>query len=150
MLQPGQKAPLFTLPDQDDKEFSLASQAGKKVVLYFYPKDNTSGCTKEAQQFQQLSQQFNDKNAVIVGISKDSVQSHRNFADKYRLQFTLLADTDKTVIEMYGVWQEKKLYGKPFMGVVRTTYVIDENGYITNVYEKVKADGHAEQVLCQL
>lgn len=149
MLELGQKAPLFTLPDQDGNTFSLQDHLDKKIVLYFYPKDNTSGCTKEAQQFNELKEKFDDKDTMIVGISKDSVASHRRFADKFNLNFTLLADVERQAIEQYGVWQEKKLYGKPYMGVVRTTFVIDK-GVIVNIYNNVKVEGHAQEVLCQL
>ena len=150
MLEPGSKAPAFTLPDQDGKPVSLGDFPGKKIILYFYPKDNTPGCTRQAQAFAALQDQFAAKNAVIVGVSKDSVASHRKFADKYSLPFTLLSDPDRQAIEAYGVWQEKKNYGKVTMGVVRSTYVIDEQGTIVKVQAKVKPDTNAAELLAWL
>lgn len=138
MLDIGTKAPDFTLPDQNGKEHSLSEYRGQKVVLYFYPRDNTAGCTKQACGYAELYPQFKEKGAVVIGISKDSVASHKKFEEKYGLPFTLLSDTERKVIEAYGVWQEKKSYGKVSMGVVRTTYLIDENGIIIRAQEKVK------------
>ncbi|MBR2746493.1 MAG: thioredoxin-dependent thiol peroxidase [Erysipelotrichaceae bacterium] len=139
MLETGTKAPDFTLPDQDGVLHSLSDYLGKKVVLYFYPKDNTSGCTKQACNFMELMPHFSENNAVVLGVSKDSVASHKKFQEKFNLNFTLLADTEKEVIKLYDVWQEKNMYGKITMGVVRTTYLIDENGIITKAFGKVKA-----------
>lgn len=138
MLDIGTKAPDFTLPDQNGTEHSLSDYRGQKVVLYFYPRDNTAGCTKQACGYAELYPQFKEKGAVVIGISKDGVASHKKFEEKYGLPFTLLSDTERKVIEAYGVWQEKKNYGKVSMGVVRTTYLIDENGIIIRAQEKVK------------
>ena len=138
MLDIGTKAPDFTLPDQNGAEHSLSDYRGQKVVLYFYPRDNTAGCTKQACGYAELYPQFKEKGAVVIGISKDSVASHKKFEEKYGLPFTLLSDTERKVIDAYGVWQEKKNYGKVSMGVVRTTYLIDENGIIIRAQEKVK------------
>ena len=150
MLNVGDIAPDFSLPDQDGKERRLSDFRGKKVVLYFYPKDNTSGCTTEAVGFRDIAEKFTDNNAVVIGVSKDSVRSHRNFADKYSLPFILLADEERKVIDLYGVFKEKKMYGKTVMGVKRTTFVIDEYGVIERIYAEVKAAGHAEEVYCSL
>ena len=150
MLEIGSKAPEFTLPDQDGKSVSLRDLLGRKVILYFYPRDNTPGCTRQAQAFAALNAEFLAKNAVVVGISKDSVASHRKFADKYELPFTLLSDPERQAIEAYGVWQEKKNYGKVSMGVVRSTYVIDEKGFIERVMPKVKPDTNAADLLAWL
>ena len=147
MLEPGTKAPDFTLPDQDGTEHSLAQHRGRKVILYFYPKDSTPGCTKQACSYSERLPQFSEAGAVVLGISKDSVASHRKFADKYGLAFTLLADPERKVIEAYDVWKEKKNYGKVSMGVVRTTYLIDEKGVIVRANDKVKADDDAEAML---
>ncbi len=147
MLEVGTKAPDFTLPDQDGKEHSLSDYLGKKVILYFYPKDNTSGCTKQACGFSELRPQFTERNAVILGVSKDSIASHKKFQQNYGLNFTLLSDTDRKVIELYDVWKEKKNYGKVSMGVVRTTYLIDENGMIVKGMDKVKAAENPLQML---
>ena len=138
MLKQGDIAPGFTLPDKDGNAVSLSGFRGKKVVLYFYPKDNTPGCTRQACAFAAKNSQFIDKNAVVIGISKDSAALHGNFAAKYNLPFVLLSDPDLTAICAYGVWQEKKLYGKTSMGVVRTTFIIDENGIISHIMAKVK------------
>lgn len=138
MIDIGTKAPDFTLPDQNGTEHSLSEYRGQKVVLYFYPRDNTAGCTKQACGYAELYPQFKEKGAVVIGISKDGVASHKKFEEKYGLPFTLLSDTERKVIEAYGVWQEKKNYGKVSMGVVRTTYLIDENGIIIRAQEKVK------------
>ena len=150
MLQIGMKAPDFTLPDKDGNPVTLSSFRGKKVVLYFYPKDNTPGCTRQACAFAARYEAFRSANIEVIGISKDSVASHVKFAEKYNLPFHLLADPDRVVIESYGVWQEKKMAGKVGMGVVRTTYVIDENGIITAVMPKVKPDTNADEVLAAL
>ena len=150
MLNVGDTAPDFSLPDQDGKERRLSDFRGKKTVLYFYPKDNTSGCTTEAVGFRDIAEKFADNNAVVIGVSKDSVRSHRNFADKYSLPFILLADEERKVIDLYGVFKEKKMYGKTVMGVKRTTFVIDEHGVIERIYAEVKAAGHAEEVFCSL
>ena len=150
MLEIGTKAPEFTLNDKDGNAVSLADFKGKKVVLYFYPKDNTPGCTKQACAFAANFEKFKEIDAVIIGISKDSVASHLKFAQKYDLPFILLADTDLVAIKAYDVWQEKKLYGKTSMGVVRTTYIIDENGCIEKVMPKVKPDTNAAEILAYL
>ncbi|HIW03843.1 MAG TPA: thioredoxin-dependent thiol peroxidase [Firmicutes bacterium] len=150
MLEKGMKAPAFTLPDSDGKSVSLSDFAGKTVVLYFYPKDNTPGCTRQACAFKAKNDEFKDKNAVIIGVSKDSSASHARFAEKYGLPFILLSDENLDVIKAYGVWQEKKLYGKVSYGVVRTTFVIDGDGVITAVMPKVKPDTNAEEVLAML
>jgi len=150
MLETGTKAPDFILPDQDGNSVTLSSFKGKKIVLYFYPKDNTPGCTKQACNFGELFPQFREKDAVILGVSKDSVSSHKKFQEKYRLPFTLLADTELTVIQAYDVWKEKNMYGKKTMGVVRTTYLIDEKGIIVKAFGKVKAAENPKQMLDEL
>ena len=147
MLEVGMKAPEFTLQDQDGREVSLADFLGKKVVLYFYPKDSTPGCTRQACAFAGSLSEIKAQGAVVLGVSKDSVASHRKFADKYGLPFTLLSDPQLEAIQAYGVWQEKKLYGKVSMGVVRTTFVIDEAGVVAAVMPKVKPDTNAAEVL---
>ena len=147
MLKVGTIAPEFTLPDQDGKLHSLSEYRGQKVILYFYPKDNTAGCTKQACNFSELKPQFKEKGAVILGVSKDSVASHKKFQEKYGLAFTLLSDVDRTVIEGYDIWKEKKNYGKVSMGVVRTTYLIDENGVIIKAFDNVKAADNPGQML---
>lgn len=147
MLEIGTKAPDFTLPDQNGEMRSLADYRGQKVILYFYPKDMTAGCTKQACGFGELYPQFREKNAVVIGISKDSAASHKKFEEKYGLPFTLLADPEKEVIQAYDVWKEKKNYGKVYMGVVRTTYLIDENGIIIKAMDKVKAAENPRQML---
>ena len=147
MLQPGTKAPDFTLKDQNGNDVRLSDFAGKKVILYFYPKDNTSGCTKQACAFAQHDEALRGLNAVVIGVSKDSVKSHLGFAAKYNLPFTLLSDPELQAIQAYSVWQEKKMCGKVSMGVVRTTYLIDEQGMILRVMEKVKPDTNAEEIL---
>lgn len=150
MLEVGMKAPEFTLADKNGDIVSLSDFLGKKVVLYFYPKDNTPGCTRQACAFAVKNSEIESKNAVVIGISKDSVKSHLNFATKYNLPFILLADTELSAIKAYGVWQEKKLYGKVSMGVVRSTYLIDENGYVEAVMPKVKPDTNADEILALL
>lgn len=147
MLQVGMQAPAFMLADKDGKMVSLSDFFGKKVVLYFYPKDNTPGCTRQACAFASAYSEFEKKNAVVIGISKDSVSSHEKFAGKYNLPFILLSDPELQSIQAYGVWQEKKLYGKTSMGVVRTTFIIDEQGKIIKVMPKVKPDTNAAEVL---
>ena len=150
MLEVGTKAPDFSLPDQNGNVHTLSEYAGKKVILYFYPKDNTAGCTKQACGFSELYPQFMEKNVVVLGVSKDSVASHKKFEEKYDLSFTLLADPELTAIQAYDVWQEKKNYGKVSMGVVRTTYLIDENGIIVKAFGKVKAADNPTQMLGEL
>lgn len=150
MLEIGTKAPDFTLPDQNGNMHSLSEYRGKKVILYFYPKDNTPGCTKQACGFAGRYPQFTEKGAVVLGISKDSVASHKKFEEKYGLPFTLLADPELVAIQAYDVWQEKKNYGKTYMGVVRSTYLIDENGKIVKAFDKVKAADNPEQMLGEL
>ncbi|MBQ2213365.1 MAG: peroxiredoxin [Erysipelotrichaceae bacterium] len=147
MLETGILAPDFTLLDQDGKPHSLSDYRGQKVVLYFYPKDSTSGCTKQACNFTELLPHFREKNAVVLGVSKDSVASHKKFQEKYNLGFTLLSDPEKEVIQLYDVWKEKNMYGKVTMGVVRTTYLIDENGIITRALGKVNAAGNPAEML---
>jgi len=147
MLKEGTKAPEFTLSDQNGNEVRLADFAGRKVVLYFYPKDNTPGCTRQACAFAGAFSRFKDIDAVVIGVSKDSVSSHARFAAKYELPFVLLADPQLQAIQAYDVWQEKKLYGKVSMGVVRSTYIIDENGVIEKVMPKVKPDTNAQEIL---
>lgn len=150
MLEVGTKAPEFSLPDQNGNIHTLSEFAGKKVILYFYPRDNTSGCTKQACGFSELYPQFQEKNAVVIGISKDSVASHKKFEEKFSLGFTLLSDPKLTAIQAYDVWQEKKTCGKVSMGVVRTTYLIDENGMIEKAFGKVKAADNPAQMLEQI
>ena len=150
MLEVGMKAPNFTLPDKNGSMVSLSDFLGEKVVLYFYPKDNTPGCTRQACAFALKNKEIESKNAVVIGISKDSVNSHLNFATKHNLPFVLLSDSDLSAIQAYGVWQEKKLYGKVSMGVVRTTFLIDEQGNIQAVMPKVKPDTNADEILTLL
>ena len=147
MLETGIKAPEFTLPDQNGEMHSLTDYRGKKVILYFYPKDNTPGCTKQACGYSERSQQFEEKEIVVIGISKDSVASHKRFEEKQGLTFTILSDTELEAIKAYDVWKEKKNYGKVSMGVVRTTYVIDEEGMIVYANDKVKAANDPEKML---
>ena len=150
MLEVGTKAPDFTLPDQDGNMHFLSEYRGKKVILYFYPKDNTAGCTKQACGFAERYPQFTEKGAVVLGVSKDSVASHKKFEEKYGLPFTILSDPELVAIQAYDVWQEKKNYDKTYMGVVRTTYLIDENGKIVKAFDKVKAADNPEQMLGEL
>ncbi|MGN8913381.1 thioredoxin-dependent thiol peroxidase [Anaerofustis butyriciformans] len=150
MLEQGIKAPDFTLNDKDGKEVSLSDFLGKKVVLYFYPRDNTPGCTKQACGFRDNYDKYKDNDIVVIGISKDSEKSHSNFINKHDLPFILLSDPELKVIQSYDVWKEKNMYGKKSMGVVRTTYIIDEQGNIEKVYGKVKAATNAEDVLMDL
>ena len=150
MLQIGMQAPDFTLSDKDGNPVSLSSFRGKRVVLYFYPKDNTPGCTRQACAFAARYEAFKTADVEVIGISKDSVASHVKFAEKYGLPFILLADPDRVAIEAFGVWQEKKMAGKVGMGVVRTTFIINENGIITAIMPKVKPDTNADDVLAAL
>lgn len=150
MLEVGTKAPAFCLPDQNGEMHSLEEYRGRKVILYFYPKDNTPGCTKQACNFGELYPQFQEKGAVVIGVSKDSVASHKKFEEKYGLPFTLLSDPELSCIQAYGVWQEKKNYGKVSMGVVRTTYLIDEEGVIVKAFGKVKAEENPARMLEEL
>ena len=147
MLKEGTKAPAFALPDKDGNIVKLEDFAGKKLVLYFYPKDNTPGCTRQACAFASLYDGFKDKDVAVVGVSKDSTASHQKFAEKYGLPFVLLSDPELEAIKAYDVWQEKKLYGKVSFGVVRTTYIIDENGMIEKTMPKVKPDTNAIDIL---
>lgn len=150
MLDTGIKAPDFTLLDQNGEMHSLSDYAGKKVILYFYPKDSTPGCTRQACGFSELRPQFEEKGAVILGVSRDSVASHKRFEEKQGLSFTLLSDPELKVIQAYDVWKEKKNYGKVSMGVVRTTYLIDEKGMIVKAFDKVKAAENPAQMLEEL
>lgn len=147
MLEIGTKAPDFSLPDQNGDIYTLSQYKGQKVILYFYPRDNTAGCTKQACGFTQLRPQFEEKGAVVIGISKDTVASHKRFEEKQNLNITILSDPELTAIQAYDVWKEKKLYGKVSMGVVRTTYLIDEEGVIINAIGKVKAADNPQQML---
>ena len=150
MLEVGTKAPAIALPDQNGEIHTLEQYRGKKVILYFYPKDNTPGCTKQACGFAERYPQFTEKGAVVIGISKDTVASHKKFEEKYALPFTILSDPELTAIKAYDVWKEKKNYGKVSMGVVRTTYLIDENGIIIRANDKVKAADDPEKMLGEL
>lgn len=149
-LKAGQKAPAFSLPNQDGNVVSLSQFKGKKVVLYFYPKDDTPGCTKESCAFRDGMDEIRESGAVVLGVSGDSVDSHKKFAKKFNLNFPLLSDERKTVLRAYGVWKEKSLYGRKFMGIERTTFIIDEQGTIDDIFQKVKVDGHLEEVLGEL
>ncbi len=150
MLETGIKAPDFTLPDQNGELRSLKDYQGKKVVLYFYPKDMTSGCSKQACRFAELYPQFKEKDAVILGVSKDSVASHKKFEEKFGLPFTILSDKDQEVIKAYDVLKEKTLYGKKYLGVVRSTYLIDEEGMIAKAFSNVKAQENPDQMLNEI
>ena len=150
MLKIGDKAPQFTLKDTNGSDVSLSNFLGKKVVLYFYPKDNTPGCTRQACAFAGLYQEFQKRNVEVIGISKDSVASRIKFAEKYSLPFVVLSDPERRAIEPYGVWQEKKMCGKVGMGVVRTTFIIDEEGNIEKILPKVKPDTNAAEILAEL
>ena len=156
LIEEGRVAPAFTLPDQDGRKHALKSYRGRPVVLYFYPKDDTSGCTKEACAFRDLLPEFESADAAVLGVSPDSVASHRKFADRHGLPFTLLADEPKgeeappAVCEKYGVWQRKSMYGRTYMGVVRTTYLIDAAGKVVRRWDKVRVPGHADAVLAAL
>lgn len=146
-LKVGDNAPSFKLKNQDGEPISLSDLKGKPIVLYFYPKDDTSGCTKEACNFRDEFPKFGKMRAEIVGVSADSVESHKKFAEKYKLPFNLLSDEKKEVIEKYGVWQEKSMYGKKYMGIVRTTFIIDASGKISKIFPKVKVDEHNKEVM---
>jgi peroxiredoxin Q/BCP len=150
MLKTGDKAPNFTLKDKNGNDVSLSDFSGKKTVLYFYPKDNTPGCTRQACAFAGLYSEFQKKGVEVIGISRDSVASHVKFAEKYDLPFVLLSDPELTAINAYGVWQEKKLYGKVSFGIVRTTFIIDESGNIEKIMPKVKPDINASEILAEL
>ena len=150
MIEIGAKAPDFTLQDTNGNAVSLSDFKGRKVVLYFYPKDNTPGCTRQACAFAAAYDAFRSKDIVVIGISRDSVASHVKFAEKYALPFTLLSDPDRVAIEAYGVWQEKKMCGKVSMGVVRTTFIIDEDGNISHIMPRVKPDTNAADILAML
>jgi peroxiredoxin Q/BCP len=147
MLEEGKKAPAFTLPDSDGNKVSLKDYISNNVVLYFYPKDNTSGCTAEACDFRDAFPNFDKVNAVVFGVSPDSVKSHIKFRDKFELPFQLLSDPNKKVVEKYGVWKEKSMYGRKYMGVERTTFIIDKNGKISKIFHKVKVKNHVDDVL---
>jgi peroxiredoxin Q/BCP len=147
MLEAGDKAPEFKAASDTGKTVSLKDLRGKKIILYFYPKDNTPGCTQEACDFRDSLARFDEKNVVVLGISPDSVESHRKFKAKFELPFPLLADEDHKIAEAYGAWGEKSLYGRKFMGIIRSTFVIDEKGRISAVYGKVKVTGHVDQLL---
>lgn len=150
MLAVGTKAPDFSLPNSNGDLVTLSSFLGKKVVIYFYSKDNTSGCTKQALGFKENYEKYISNGFIVIGISKDSVISHKKFIDKYDLPFILLSDTEQNVLKLYEVWGEKKMYGKSYFGVNRTTYVIDEQGFVINVYKKVNPEKNAEEILCKL
>jgi peroxiredoxin Q/BCP len=147
MPSEGTKAPHFELPDTNGKMVKLPDFKGKKIVLYFYPKDDTSGCTKEACEFRDTKSQFTKKGAIVLGVSKDDASSHQKFTAKYNLNFLLLSDPETKMIQKYGAWGEKNLYGKKYMGIFRSTFVIDEDGVIMKVFPKVSPEGHAEEVL---
>jgi len=147
LLEVGDKAPAFKTTNQDGEPVSLGDFKGKKVVLYFYPKDDTPGCTKEACSFRDGWSKFRKRGVAVLGVSVDDAKSHRKFIDKFSLPFPLLADTDKTIVKAYGVWGEKSMYGRKYMGTLRVTYLIDEKGKIAAVWPKVKPDGHAEEIL---
>ncbi len=147
MLKPGHKAPDFTLVNDEGNKVSLKDLKGKKVILYFYPKDDTSGCTAEACSFRDNIKIIEKKNAVVIGVSKDNTKSHQKFKKKYDLPFTLLSDESLDMIKAYDVWKEKSMYGKKYMGIERTTYIIDEKGKIQDIFNKVKVDGHTKEVL---
>jgi peroxiredoxin Q/BCP len=150
MLEPGKRAPAFSLEASDGKKVALKDFKGKRVVLYFYPKDSTPGCTLEAQDFQRALPQLKKRNAVVLGVSRDSIASHCKFRDKYDLSFLLLSDPDNAAIEAYGAWGEKNLYGKKSIGIIRTTVVIDEDGKVKKVFPKVKVKDHVDAVLAAL
>jgi thioredoxin-dependent peroxiredoxin len=150
VIEPGDEAPDFELPDQDGRPVRLEDFRGQRVVLYFYPKADTPGCTKEACDFRDTSQKFTKANTVIVGVSPDASKAQARFKDKFDLPFTLLADTDHDVAEAYGVWKEKSMYGKKYMGIERTTFIIGPEGKIKKIFPKVKVEGHAEEVLASI
>ncbi|NLN51423.1 MAG: thioredoxin-dependent thiol peroxidase [Clostridiaceae bacterium] len=150
MLEVGTRAPDFELPDQNGDIHTLKQYRGKKVILYFYPKDNTPGCTKQACNFGELYPQFKEKDAVVIGVSKDSVASHKKFEEKYGLPFPLLADTERKVIQAYDVWKEKTVFGKTSLGIIRTTYLIDEEGTIEKAFSNVKAADNPAEMLAEI
>lgn len=150
MVNEGEKVPDFTLQADDGRKVSLSDYQGRKVVLYFYPKDGTSGCTTEAIEFRDMIKEFDKENVVILGVSKDSIQSHQEFKKKHNLPFTLLSDPEGKVLDLYGVWKKKSLYGRTFMGTERTTFLIDEDGIIKKIHRKVKVEGHAQACLLDL
>jgi thioredoxin-dependent peroxiredoxin len=147
MVTEGKKAPAFTLPDQKGKSVSLKDYRGKKLILYFYPRDNTPGCTVEACSFRDNLGRINEKKAHVVGISTDSVQSHQKFIGRFDLPFTLLSDESKEVVKLYGVWKEKNMYGIKFKGIERSTFIINEKGVVTHIFRKVKVKGHVDELL---
>ena len=147
MLKIGDKAPDFTLKNENDRAISLKDFTGKKIVLYFYPKDDTPGCTAEACSFRDSIKTFEKKNSVIIGISKDSIKSHKNFSVKYKLPFTLLSDDTLEVLKKYEVWKEKSMYGRKYLGIERTTFIIDEKGRIKKIFNKVKVNRHIEEII---
>jgi len=150
LVNEGEGAPDFTLLADDGRKVSLKDYRGKKVVLYFYPKDGTPGCTREAIEFRDIAEEFEKEGAIILGVSKDSIKSHQKFKQKHELPFTLLSDPEGKVLDLYGVWKKKSLYGRTFMGSERTTFLIDEKGIVKKVYRKVKAKGHAQVCLLDL
>jgi peroxiredoxin Q/BCP len=150
LVNEGEEAPDFTLLADDGRKVSLKDYRGKKVVLYFYPKDGTPGCTREAIEFRDITKEFEKEGAVILGVSKDSIKSHQKFKQKHELPFTLLSDPEGKALDLYGVWKKKSLYGRTFMGTERTTFLIDEKGIVKKVYRKVKAKGHAQVCLLDL
>jgi len=150
LVNEGEEAPDFTLLGDDGRKVSLKDYRGKKVVLYFYPKDGTPGCTREAIEFRDIAEEFEKEGAIILGVSKDSIKSHQKFKQKHELPFTLLSDPEGKVLDLYGIWKKKSLYGRTFMGTERTTFLIDEKGIVKKVYRKVKAKGHAQVCLLDL
>ncbi|MGD8565834.1 MAG: thioredoxin-dependent thiol peroxidase [Candidatus Bathyarchaeota archaeon] len=150
MVDEGETAPNFTLKADDRRDVSLSDYQGKKIVLYFYPKDGTPGCTNEAIQFKDTIEEFRKEDAIIIGVSKDTINSHKRFKQKHKLPFTLLSDPDGKVLDLYGVWKKKSMYGRTFMGTERTTFIIDEKGIITKVFRKVKVKGHTQSCLLNL
>ncbi len=150
MVNEGEEAPDFILQADDERKVSLKDYRGKKVVLYFYPKDGTPGCTREAIEFRDIAKEFEKEGAIILGVSKDSIKSHQKFKKKHELPFTLLSDPEGNVLDLYDVWKQKSLYGRTFMGTERTTFLIDEKGIVKKVYRKVKAKGHAQVCLLDL
>ena len=150
MVSEGDEAPDFTLQADDGREVSLSDYRGKKVVLYFYPKDGTPGCTREATEFRNIFEEFEKEDVVILGVSKDSVQSHQKFKRKHELPFTLLSDPEGRVLDLYGVWKKKSLYGRTFMGTERTTFLIDDMGIVKKIYRRVRVKGHAQTCLLNL
>lgn len=150
MLKPGDKAPDFNLPADDGKTYSLKDFKGKKLILYFYPKDDTDGCTKEACAFRDNIKKFESKNTIVIGVSKDDINSHKKFRDKYKLNFPLISDENLDILKKYGVWQEKSMFGNKYMGIVRTTFLINEKGIIEKIWEKVKVPGHIDKLLKEI